>query len=71
VLFRSIRFEVPSRLIGDPPQTTGNVRGITVDIDTQVREYCAAMDWDPSTGRPSRERLLALGLEEVAHDLYR
>jgi len=66
-----IRFEVPSRIVGDPPQTTGNVRGITVDIDTQVREYCAAMDWDPSTGRPSRERLLALGLEEVAHDLYR
>jgi len=42
-----------------------------VDIDTQVREYCAAMNWDPSTGRPSRERLLALGLEEVARDLYR
>ena len=66
-----IRFEVPGRIIGDPPQTAGNVRGITVDIDTQVREYCAAMNWDPSTGRPSRERLLALGLEEVARDLYR
>jgi aldehyde:ferredoxin oxidoreductase len=66
-----IRFEVPSRIIGDPPQTAGNVRGITVDVDTQVREYCAAMDWDPSTARPSRERLLALGLEEVARDLYR
>ena len=66
-----IRFEVPSRIIGDPPQTAGNVRGITVDVDTQVREYCAAMDWDPTTARPSRERLLALGLEEVARDLYR
>jgi len=66
-----IRFEVPGRIIGDPPQTAGNVRGITVDIDTQVREYCAAMDWDPSTARPSRERLRALGLEEVARDLYR
>ena len=66
-----IRFEVPSRIIGDPPQTAGNVRGITVDVDTQVREYSAAMDWDPTTARPSRERLLALGLEEVARDLYR
>jgi len=66
-----IGFEVPGRIIGDPPQTAGNVRGITVDVDTQVREYCAAMDWDPTTARPSRERLLALGLEEVARDLYR
>ena len=66
-----IRFEVPGRIIGDPPQTAGNVRGVTVDLDTQVREDCAAMDWDPVTARPSRSRLLALGLEEVARDLYR
>ena len=65
-----IQFEVPGRIIGDPPQTEGNVRNITVDIDTQVREYCAAMDWDPETAVPSRERLLALGLEEVAKDLH-
>ena len=65
-----VRFEVPSRLIGDPPQTEGNLRGITVDIDTQVREYCAAMDWDPATAVPSRERLRALGLEKVAKDLH-
>jgi aldehyde:ferredoxin oxidoreductase len=65
-----LHFEVPSRLIGDPPQTAGNVRNITVDIDTQVREYCAAMDWDPETAVPSRERLLALGLEKVAQDLH-
>ena len=65
-----IEFKVPNRLIGDPPQTDGNVRDITVDIDTQVREYCAAMDWDPETAVPSKERLLSLGLEEVAKDLH-
>ena len=65
-----IEFKVPSRLIGDPPQTEGNVRDITVDIDTQVRDYCAAMDWDPETAVPSKERLLSLGLEEVAKDLH-
>ena len=65
-----MQFEVPSRLIGDPPQTEGNVRGITVDIDTQVREYCAAMDWDPETSIPSRDRLINLGLEDVAKDLH-
>jgi aldehyde:ferredoxin oxidoreductase len=64
------RFEVPSRLIGNPPQTEGNVRNITVDIDTQVRDYCTSMDWDPETTVPSRERLVSLGLADVATDLH-
>ena len=63
-------FDVPGRIIGNPPQAEGNVRNITVNIDTQVREYCQAMDWDPETAVPSRQRLVALGLEEVAHDLH-
>jgi aldehyde:ferredoxin oxidoreductase len=66
-----LQFEVPGRILGDPPQPTGNLRQITVDINTQVREYCRAMDWDPDTAVPSRARLLSLGLEEVARDLYR
>jgi aldehyde:ferredoxin oxidoreductase len=66
-----LEFVVPARLLGDPPQTAGNVRGVTVDVDAQVRDYCAAMAWDASTARPSRERLAALGLDEVARDLYR
>ncbi len=65
-----LRFEMPGRLLGAPPQTAGNVRNITVDVDTQVREYCAAMGWDPATAVPSKERLLALGLTEVARDLH-
>jgi aldehyde:ferredoxin oxidoreductase len=37
--------------------------------DTQVRDCCRATTWDPETAWPNRERLLALGLEEVARDL--
>ncbi len=65
-----LQFEVPSRLLGNPPQVKGNVRNVTVDIDTQVREYCEIMDWDPETAVPSRERLELLGLEAVASDLH-
>jgi aldehyde:ferredoxin oxidoreductase len=65
-----VQFEVPGRIIGAPPQTAGNLKGITVDLDTQVRDFCTAMDWDPETAVPSRERLLALGLPEVAAQLY-
>ena len=65
-----LQFEVPARALGNPPLTEGNVRDITVDLDTQARDYCAAMDWDPETATPSRERLLSHGLEEVARDLH-
>ena len=65
-----VRFEVPARLIGDPPQTEGNLRDITIDIDTQIRDYCIAMDWDPETSVPSRQRLVDLDLANVAEDLH-
>ena len=65
-----LRFEVPGRLLGVPAQTQGNVRGVTVDLDAQARDYCAAMEWDPVTAVPSRQRLLSLGLAEVARDLH-
>jgi aldehyde:ferredoxin oxidoreductase len=34
-----------------------------------LREYYAARDWDWATGKPAREKLLALGMAEVARDL--
>ena len=64
-----LRFELPARVIGDPPQTAGNLQGVTVDVDTQVREFLAAMDWNPDTAVPRRARLEALGLADVAADL--
>ena len=65
-----LRFHVPDRILGIPAQTQGNVRGVSVDLDAQVRDYCAAMEWDPVTAVPSRQRLLSLGLHEVARDLH-
>ncbi|MFN8522829.1 MAG: aldehyde ferredoxin oxidoreductase family protein [Chloroflexota bacterium] len=61
-----LKFHVPGRLIGDPPQTGGNNRGITVDLKTQARDYCVAMDWNTETAMPSRKRLETLGIPEVA-----
>ncbi len=65
-----LQFHVPDRILGIPAQTQGNVRGVTVDLEAQARDYCAAMDWDPVTAVPSRQRLLSLGLQEVARDLH-
>ncbi len=64
-----LKYRVPPRMIGNPPLETGNVRGVTVDLATQVREFCQAMGWDPETAMPSRERLEELGLGDIARDL--
>lgn len=63
-----LKYRVPGRMIGEPPLKTGNVRGVTVDLATQVREFCQAMGWDPETAMPSR-KLEELGLAGVARDL--
>ncbi len=42
----------------------------TPNLDLMLREYYAYRNWDWETGKPSREKLLALGLEKEAADLY-
>lgn len=66
----SLKFKVPDRVLGRPPQKEGPLAGVTVDIDTLGREYLALMDWDPKTARPSRKKLLELGLADVAKALW-
>lgn len=64
-----LEYRVPGRMIGNPPLEEGNVRGVTVDLATQVREFCQAMRWDPETAMPDPRRLAKLGLQDVAVDL--
>jgi aldehyde:ferredoxin oxidoreductase len=66
-----LNFKLPDRAIGKPPLEKGPLAGVTVDVDTQVREYLEVMDWDVNIAKPSRRKLLELGLDDVADDLYR
>ncbi|MBE9502334.1 MAG: aldehyde ferredoxin oxidoreductase, partial [Chloroflexi bacterium] len=63
-------FKMPNRVLGHPPLEAGPTAGREVDIETLLREYLAAMDWDPETGKPSRRKLLELGLKDVAEALW-
>jgi aldehyde:ferredoxin oxidoreductase len=54
---------LPNIVIGVPPLQDGNLRGITVDVEQQIRDFLRAADWDPVTCKPSRARLEALGLD--------
>jgi aldehyde:ferredoxin oxidoreductase len=67
---RNVDFKLPRRVLGDPPLEQGDTAGVTVDNLTEIREYCAAMGWDPDTGVPDKETLEALGLDFVAKDLH-
>lgn len=67
---RNIDFAVPGRIIGRPPLQDGPLAGVTVDLETQVRDYLEAMGWDTQTGVPKRETLAKLSLDFVAADLH-
>jgi aldehyde:ferredoxin oxidoreductase len=66
----SLEFKVPARVLGKPPLKEGPLAGVTVDEDTMIKEYLTAMDWDLKTGKPSKRKLLELGLADVAQKLW-
>ena len=59
---------VPGRLVGDPPLTKGNVKGVTVDHKTLNREYLEFSGWDVHTTIPSEESLRDLGMDFLIAD---
>jgi aldehyde:ferredoxin oxidoreductase len=64
-------FQLPDRITGHPCFDTGPLAGASLDMGPAVREHFQSMEWDPETGRPSRELMMRLGgLEEVVDDLY-
>ena len=60
---RNVDVPLPGRMLGTPPLEAGPLEGITIDNDTQVRDYCQAMGWDPETGVPTDETLKSLRLD--------
>jgi aldehyde:ferredoxin oxidoreductase len=65
-----LEFKIPDRVLGKPPLKEGPVAGVTVDEGTMIKEYLTAMDWDFKTAKPSKKKLLDLGLTDVAQTLW-
>ncbi len=66
----SLQFKVPDRIAGIPPKIEGPLKGITLDEAAMDREFVTEMDWDPQTAKPSKKKLLELGLDDVAGELW-
>jgi len=58
-------FKIVGRPIGKPALEEGPTANVTVDADTLRTEYFKAMDWDVETGRPSKQKLAELGLNDI------
>jgi aldehyde:ferredoxin oxidoreductase len=62
---------LPERLMTEPLKA-GSSKGNLIrqkDLDQMLDEYYAVRGWDPKTGVPTREKLVQLGLENVAKQL--
>ncbi len=58
--------QVPARAWGGDPLQAGPHAGFTLDVEKLEKEFLEACEWDPKTGKPSRAKLEALGLDDVA-----
>ena len=58
------RYTFPDRVLGKPPLNSGELKGVSVKLETLVEEYLDEMGWDRKTGLPGREVLEELGLSE-------
>ncbi|MHA1311957.1 MAG: aldehyde ferredoxin oxidoreductase family protein [Candidatus Helarchaeota archaeon] len=60
---------LPKRITSEP-LSEGGAKGNTVDIDFMLKEYYQLRDWDLNTGKPSKEKLQSLGLNEIAKEFW-
>ncbi len=65
-----LKWFVHPRVVGQTPLTAGPLAGVTTDMQAQIYWNLGALDWDPITTKPSKAKLLSLGLDDVAKDLW-
>ena len=52
------------------PLPNGGAAGYVLPFEEMLEAYYDARGWDKATGKPSKEKLLELGLDDSARDLY-
>jgi aldehyde:ferredoxin oxidoreductase len=65
-----LKWFVHPRIAGVTPLTAGPLAGVTTDMQAQIYWNLGALDWDAITTKPSKAKLLSLGLDDVAKDLW-
>lgn len=67
-----MEWEVPDRALKglNPGYPMYPDEEVDIDLDTMLEKYLMARGWDTDTAKPSYDKLVELGLEDVANDLY-
>ncbi|MHA1270046.1 MAG: aldehyde ferredoxin oxidoreductase family protein [Candidatus Helarchaeota archaeon] len=60
---------LPKRIISEPLQE-GGAKGNTVQLEPMLKEYYELRDWDLTSGKPSKEKLVSLGLSKIAKEFW-
>jgi aldehyde:ferredoxin oxidoreductase len=63
--FKPADFTVPPRVCGKPPLTAGSLKDVTIDVEELKKQYYEAMGFDPQTGEIGKDRIAALGLQDI------
>jgi aldehyde:ferredoxin oxidoreductase len=66
----NVDFKIPDRMMGYPPLQAGPLKGLSLYMSIQEREYLEEMGWDVR-GVPLPETLKKLGLDFVVPDLFK
>jgi aldehyde:ferredoxin oxidoreductase len=65
-----LKRKVHPRISGNPPQEDGPLAGVSIDPRVQAYWNLGALDWDSETTKPSKKKLLELGLDDIADELW-
>jgi aldehyde:ferredoxin oxidoreductase len=65
-----LKHKVHPRIIGRPPLEAGPLAGASADMEAQAYWGLGALDWSRVTTKPSQKKLLELGLDDVAEELW-
>jgi aldehyde:ferredoxin oxidoreductase len=62
-----VEFKLPERVT--VPQSVGPAAGAKVNFNALKKGYFEAMGWDIKSGKPYRQTLIEMGLDQLASDL--
>jgi aldehyde:ferredoxin oxidoreductase len=63
--FKPDEFKLPERARGNPPLQVGELKDVTIDSEGLKKQFYEEMGFDIETGEIARERIVALGLDDV------
>jgi aldehyde:ferredoxin oxidoreductase len=65
-----LNWKAHGRITGEPPQKEGPLAGVTIDTKAQNYWNLGALDWDLVTTKPSKNKLMDLGFNKIAEEMW-